>query len=54
MLPFSSKNLKQADLIRHEKNITDDIWQKRRNHISDEHRQSDARLQLETAWKEWI
>ncbi len=41
-------------MVRQDKNITDDVWQKRRDHLSAEHRHPDARRQLEMALKEWI
>jgi methionine salvage enolase-phosphatase E1 len=52
MLPFSSK--KQAQIIRQENNMLDDVWEKRRDKIMAEHRLPHAREQLAQQWKEWI
>jgi hypothetical protein len=54
MIPFSSK--KQAQIIRQGNGITDDTWQKCRDHwqIMAEHRLPAAREQLEQQWKAWI
>ena len=52
MLPFSSK--KQAQIIRQDNDIMDDVWEKRRDKIMAEHRLPQAREQLSKQWKEWI
>ncbi len=52
MLPFSSK--KQAQIVRQENDLTEDDWQRRRDHIINEHRLDGARDQLRTQWKLWI
>ena len=52
MLPFSSK--KQAQIIRQDNDIMDDVWEKRRDKIMAEHRLPQAREQLAKQWKEWI
>ena len=46
MLPFSSK--KQAQIVRQENDLTDDVWQRRRDQIMAEHRLDGARDQLRT------
>ncbi len=52
MLPFSSK--KQAQIIRHENQITDSEWIKRRYIILAEHRLPNSKVKLEQHWKTWI
>jgi hypothetical protein len=52
MLPFSRK--KQAQIIRQENQVSDEIWQKRRDLIAAEHRLLAAREQIEQHWKAWI
>jgi hypothetical protein len=52
MLPFSSK--KQANLIRQEHGILEDIWQTRRDLLSAEHKHADVRKQLAERRKIWI
>ena len=52
MLPFSSK--KQAEIIRQENNMLNELWEKRRDKIMAEHRLPHAREQLAKQWKEWI
>ena len=52
MLPFSSK--KQADLVRQENDIADDIWERRRQLIFAENRTDEAREHLTNGFKAWI
>ena len=52
MLPFSSK--KQADLVRQENDIADDIWERRRKLIFAENRTDEAREHLTNGFKAWI
>ena len=52
MLPFSSK--KQAQIIQHENDVTNEVWQTRRDKIAAEHRIPIAKEQLAQLWKVWI